>query len=199
VPRALVLQEGLLGYRGTSDAGISSYAPDANTGAQGAMAVRTGGEKSALLRFDLGVLPPGAQVSEAWLELYVLGGARAGTLKVYQILRTWEEGQVTWRSSRSGEFWGNAGCEGLWIDRAPVAAAQGALAGTGTWVRLPLTDLVAAWLANPGENHGLLLKAASDISTEYQLATSESVNADWRPRLSLVYGAPQLSSWPSER
>lgn len=179
-----------MGYTGTTDAGISSWEPDSNAGNSGEMIVRTGDQKSALVRFDVSAIPAQAQILEANLQLYVTSGSREATLRAYRVLRSWDESQVTWRSARSGELWGSPGCNAIGIDREGEPTTESILGITGTWAELQITDLVASWVENPHANYGLFLKTVSAISTEHRLASSEHWQADWRPKLTIVYGIP---------
>jgi len=154
------------------------------------MAVRSSNLKSALIRFDVSVVPAGAVILDAKLQLYVPDGSGVVKFQAYQVLRPWDEGQVTWTVARSGDPWGLPGCDRVGIDRAANPVAEDTVSGSGMWVEFPVTELVAAWVGDARTNHGLLVKMVADASTEYQLASSEHWKTDRRPKLSIVYGAP---------
>jgi len=154
------------------------------------MAVRTGNEKAALLRFDLSIIPASSQVRQARLELYLTSGTRDMTLAAYQLLRGWDEAQATWKSPRSGEQWAQDGASGEWVDVVPYQASEALLHASGEWVSLPLTNLVDAWVADPASNHGVILRLHGNVSTEYSVASSEHWKTEWHPKLFITYATP---------
>jgi len=190
VVRSVTLQQGVSGYSGTTDTEISSWYMYDNYANAVEMAVRTGNEKAALLRFDLSIIPAGSQVRQARLELYLTSGTRDMTLAAYQLLRGWDEAQATWKSPRSGEQWAQDGASGEWVDVVPYQASEALLHASGEWVSLPLTNLVDAWVADPASNHGVILRLHGNVSTEYSVASSEHWKTEWHPKLFITYATP---------
>jgi len=186
----VVLQERVGGYAGTSDTTISSWDQTGNTGSTGELALRTGDQKSVLLRFDYSSLPKGAVVHEAILELYAYAGSHPVTLRAYRVLRPWAENQATWRAPMTGLLWNVVGCNGIGTDREADPAVESTLDAINTWAVWDVTDLVRDWVDDPSTNQGVLLKASGEVATEYRFASSEYWNAAQAPRLTIRYAVP---------
>lgn len=189
-PGAVILQQGVGGYTGTTDVGISSWDPNGNyDGSE--LILRTGNVKSALLRFDLSAVPPAAIIQQATLRLYVTGVGHEVALHSYKLLVPWVEREATWLSPQVGEWWALPGANGLWTDRAGQVAAEASVTDASQWVELDLTPLVQEWVeTGQVANHGLLLKLTATLSTEARLASSEYWHVAQRPQLAISYVTP---------
>ena len=114
----------------------------------------TGAAYRALLQFDLGAIPPGAQVTTAQLGAYFDGSCTNGgppatpcggshQIDVHQITSSWglstTFGQLTHDPAVAGSY----------------TLPQGAAPGWMTW---PVTNAVAGWVAGTRTNNGLVLK-----------------------------------------
>jgi len=190
------LQQGTGAYYGTRDADIFWYDGwTQNAGAGAEMHVHTSTRpdyrERALVRFDLvGEVPEEAEIRDATLRLYAVGGVGEVTMSLYRVLRSWEEGQVTWAVRQGSETWRTPGCDAPGVDRERDPTAQRIVAGSLQWIEFDVTDLVQAWSSHSKDNHGVLVEATGMVSTQYRLASSEHWKPDWHPMLRVTYAAP---------
>ncbi len=164
----------------------------------------------SLLKFDTSALSNAGDVVNAWIEL--TGWQHDGPdhnqpVSVlnsgYRLYKPWGEGQgiteppaageVSWLVRQSPQAWGAPGASlangnPSTSDRAssPLFTSR-PTNGVGNKTILSsheLVDLVRTWIANPGSNQGLLLKA-NDESLRYVMnfASREHANPAYRPRL----------------
>jgi hypothetical protein len=184
----IILQDGLNGYTGTSDAYIDKYLPNVNYGSPGVLKSRRENYHT-LLRFDLSPLPVGAEVLTATLGLYAydVDSGSAVDVEVYQVLRSWAEMEATWNRPQAGETWVGPGCTDPGTDRAAVPCTVRTLDGDERWYDFDVTSVVGEWAAGTG-NHGLLLAGtlASPPDT-YYFRAADYWDADQRPKLVIVY------------
>lgn len=129
-----------------------------------------------LLRFGLGSVPAGFDLSLALLELEVRGraGTQARTVEVSRVTSAWTEAGVTWntRPSRSSP---------------PLFSYSHLNCNPGCV--LDLTDMAADWLSGAAENHGLALFAPSAETTpDFHVGyhSRHSGSSRQRPRLTLM-------------
>jgi hypothetical protein len=178
--------------------------------------IASGAPRRALLRFDLGAIPPDAEILEASLQLTVdrqgPGSDASDGAKIHRVLESWSEGasdggtggagtkaetgDATWayrmfREPLSGENsirWSRPG--GSYVE-APSASAQ--LAGRGQVSFESSTGLVAdinGWLHGTFANHGWIV-----MSNELRDQAARRVigrahpTVSWRPRLMVRYRA----------
>ena len=113
-PTTVVLQRGLAGYAGVSDAFLSVYAANASYGAFNPLYMN-GTIYTPLVRFAVfqsegGPVPNGVAIKSAKLELYK--GYYDNTLQLNALLKPWIEAQATWNQSQTGIPWSIAGASG---------------------------------------------------------------------------------------
>lgn len=165
-PTCVTLQRGLVGA--VADAHIADDKPTTNFGASGAMTAGSvpPGIRQALLRFDLGALPPDAIIVSATARLNVLlfGGAPA---RAHRITAPWDESTVTW-SSFGGAY------------LSPVEATFPA----GSPTSASLLPLVQAWMSGAVPNDGILIERDPGGSTAF--SSSERPQGE-RPLLTVCY------------
>ena len=129
-----------------ADAHVNSALPTVNSGAISNLNV--GGGYTALLQFDLSLLPPGttsAQVSGAVLRLYVNRVTTPGVVTLAPVTSTWGEYSVTYATLPTV----GAGAGTLTVNQA------------GAFVAVDVTALVQGWIANPAGNNGVELASAT--------------------------------------
>ncbi|MDH7487519.1 MAG: DNRLRE domain-containing protein [Anaerolineae bacterium] len=175
-----------------ADTSIAVNGPDTNYG--GLPLIYIGGQRDALLRWDLSPIPPTATVIRARLEFYVqwMSGSKDLTITAYPLLRDWQERQATWNEYASGQSWQVPGAQGA-NDRGPAVgslllAFDPALHG---WQAL---DIAPAAVSGGQAYYGLLLDGVSSsnvgvTSREYDTGFVPS----YTPRLVVEYyasGAP---------
>jgi len=207
-PLTITLQDGANGYEGTSDTYIYKYS-NQSEGGSSALKVRRETHHT-LVRFDLSLLPGGASVVSATLELYAYDADNSTDVDVdvYPVLAAWSELEATWNSRTAGEGWSIPGCADAGTDRAAVPTTAGRLHGAGRWYGFDVTLPVQDW-AGGADNYGLLLVAApASASNTYYFRAADYWDTAQRPRLTLVYTTadatptttatgPQVSLTPS--
>lgn len=128
-----------------ADSHVNSAQPAVNSGAISNLDV--GGGYTALLQFDLSMLPAGttpAQVSRAVLTLYANRVNTPGQVNLAPVTSAWAEYSVTYATEPS---------LGSSITSFSVSNA-------GSYVAIDVTALVQGWIANPASNNGVALSAA---------------------------------------
>lgn len=187
IPTMLRLRQGLDGYTGVCDTHIDARSPDANYAARRTFDVRSGNLRSALLRFDLGEIPPGAWVQSATLRLHVTASSNPHPLplELYGLRREWECNTVNWVQP-----WSERGAGDTVADRDPSPASYATLTEVDVWASLDITELAHRWVRDPTENHGLILIGAGDVSVQYHLTSSDYENPNLRPELVVEYFVP---------
>lgn len=129
-----------------ADAHVNSALPDVNSGTISNLNVGAG--YSALLKFDLSVLPAGttaAQVSRAILRLYCNRVDTAGQISIQPVNGAWGEYSVTYTTL------------------PPLGSAVQVVEANqaGTYITVDITGLVQGWIAAPPTNNGLALTAVT--------------------------------------
>lgn len=200
----------------SQDASIFGAAPGYEQAADGAgpylwtSVTAAGVARRALLRFDLSAIPPGAQVQQVELSLYLSRAQdRDPHVSAHRLLAAWTEGSanggsqghgapaavgdVTWlRRSFPGQAWAQPGGD---YDALPSAALNLGFPGErqvwGPTARL--TADVQAWLANPATNHGWILVGVESNSQNAKRFESRSSSPAVRPSLRVVYTPAALA------
>ena len=131
-----------------ADAHVNSALPGVNSGTIANLDV--GGGYTALVQFDLSMLPAGttsAQVSRAVLRLYVNRVTTPGQVTLAPVNAAWGEYSVTYANE----------------------PAIGGVAGTfsvsqaGAFVAIDVTALVQGWISSPATNNGVALTAGTAV------------------------------------
>jgi hypothetical protein len=181
---AIILQEGVGGYVGTTDTQISKGTGGQgnkyyqyNFGAQHGIEVgyynqSVMDEKYGLIRFDHLPIPEGATITSATLNLYHFGsrgsnGTIANTDKeiyVHQANAPWVEGRGGNSSSNDGApgepgevTWENYITNGT-NSYDPAVIDSKIVTQSPKWNTFDITGVVQNWTANPDLNNGVLLK-----------------------------------------
>jgi hypothetical protein len=179
-------REGVSGYVGTTDTYIRQASATTNYGTNTACHVDgddgSGADKSCLIRWALTGIPSDAVVTSATITLRALDAG--GTYQLYQLNRTFNEGQATWNIAATGTPWATAGALGA-ADRGPTVGSVSGSAGSKT-VALNSAGIamVQGWIT--GANHGVII-ANSSTTDGMDLASSEHGTQSYRPQLSLTY------------
>ena len=164
------------------DAWVRSGFPDVNSGDDTNLyfgASPTFDEERHLyIEFDLTNVPPGTTVLDAWLEIYMWGqnGWMSYIYGVYPVLEAWSEASITWNDAPTSAT-------------APALEFDGAdwQGNWGKWHLIPgFAYLAQSWLDDPGANRGITIRAVSSFYGEPYIYSSDSENADLRPKLVLV-------------
>jgi len=186
-PQSITLRQGEGGYQGMVDTYIESYVRDANHDAEG-LRVSFGGNRTPLLRFDLaGRFDERAVIKSAQFGVYSTAKWNSSdsiTTGIYKVLTDWTSTQATWDERFSGASWNQAGALGSGEDYDPTLVSSNQMANIGAWYRYNVTDLVREWVANPQNNHGLLIRGETGLGT-FTLNSSEG--ASYKPELIIYY------------
>ena len=135
-----------------ADATVNEADPGSNYGAEQLLQVGYGQGQNepfarrALLRFDLDLIPPGAEILEAHFEAgqVLADGLNLVQLPLYAVREAWDETAVTWNN------------------QPPVSPAPAAITavddGVPTIISWEVRELVREWLTGGLENNGLELR-----------------------------------------
>lgn len=151
-----------------ADAHVSSARPTVNSGAISNLNVGAG--YTALIQFDLGMLPGGttaAQVSRAVLTVYCNRVNTPGQVSVQAVNGGWGEYSVTYST-------------------LPVlgSTVQGVtVSQAGTYIAVDVTSLVQGWIATPAANNGLALTA---MTADLQFDSKENDQTGHAPSLDIT-------------
>jgi hypothetical protein len=148
----------------------------------------------SVLKFDFAgyQIPATAEVVSAPLALTCYDAAdHNDTIRLYRILQTWIESQVTWNSRITGTAWGTAGCDGAAdreaVEIATVSRLTTDTQGTVKTIALPASK-VQDWISGAVANNGLLLKGDNETTGGFgYIYASNDVVAANRPKLTLTW------------
>lgn len=192
IPIMACFREGDGGYAGSFDANISLYTPNTNMGADVAIRLKTDGAVSSILKFDVSSIPSDRSVVGATLSLYASERDKPYPVyaSAYQVLRDWNEMEVTWNSAKTGVPWAAGGCNGVGVDRNGTSADTQLIDGTDVWLNLDVTAMVQDWVATPANNRGLIVIGQGPVTLQYNFRSTEFWGTSFRPRLCVSYLPP---------
>jgi hypothetical protein len=161
------------------DTWIDASDPDAQWGSDDEPLIDEPPQRRGLMRFDLSAVPPDAKVTDVELTLGITA-AYDQAVAVVRLEESWDEHSATWNEV---------------ADQTPWSVPGGTLGPTIGWfvpaeigdVEVALDEaIVAAWVADPAENHGMALVATGYQPVVVRIGTSEA-GASARPCLRVVY------------
>lgn len=190
------LQQGSLGgmavgggYNGATDATIYAAFATTNYGSTDTCTVDGGStERACVFRWQMP--PPSTATVTAASIILTLDNGTAGNFSVYQLLKAWDEGLVTWNAPNNLQSWGLPGAKeimGITPDRA------GGVLGTLTGgvgqrtINLNATGLsvVQGWVTSSANNRGVIIAGSSTDGVH--IRSSEHVTITSRPILRVTY------------
>jgi hypothetical protein len=129
----------------------------------------------------LSSLPTSTTVTQACLGISISNGS-AFDFPGYELLRDWNENQVTWNAATSSANWASPGASA----HSDHAGAQVTIPhGTTGWIWLAVpTSLAQKWISTPANNRGLLFM--NSAATDGVLIASQQA-ASSRPTLRIVH------------
>jgi hypothetical protein len=189
----ITLQQGVGGYRGTSDTYISSWSPTSNVVHQANLLVKNDSVYSSLLRFDLSSMPAGSTINQSTLRLFAYNRDNAGSfdLEAYRLLRPWVDAEATWNRAAEGHPWGVPGANDTLTDRNPNPVDVVTVSSINAWYDLDITELVRDWTANVEGDNGVVLRGFGPLSLLYHFASSNHPLISLHPQLVIDYAAPE--------
>ena len=143
-------------------------------------------------RFDLSALPAGATVKNATMKLYANQRTNVGKelVAVFEMMKPWTEGSVTWNTTDGSTAWETPGANGP-TDRSTLAVAPTWLTDAGMWYMFDVKPIVQNW-ANGNENNGVAVKyQSSNAFVSYMFVSHENgmMTAE-RPALTIQFVNP---------
>jgi hypothetical protein len=168
----------------------------ANYGQGATIMVGANDTQAALLRFDLSGITPWYHIHSARLVVYTDGASNGYpiTISAHRLVRAWDEMGATWTNATADVRWTTSGANGLGSDRLGQASDSRVISTMGDWYEFDVTGMVAAWVASPEDNVGLVLKGMSGPQTTYEFISSQyqvAQGAYYRPRLIVAYTVPE--------
>lgn len=169
----------------TADVLTYSSNPNTNYGSYTALFVQKGTVTSrSYLKFNLGTLPTGANVSKATLRLYVNQVVTPGSFDVYQLNTTWSESALTYNNAPAlgTSATGNH----------PVAFTSSSL---NQFIVIDITPLVQGWVNGTIVNNGVAL-ALTTTSGAVAFDSKESIYTSHQPELEVALTGPAGPAGP---
>ncbi|MGE3780686.1 MAG: PQQ-dependent sugar dehydrogenase, partial [Pirellulaceae bacterium] len=205
-PQTIVLQQGLLGYAGTTDVSISNQYAQWNGGngitafdgtEMGVYSTSGTGSYSVetLIRFSNLGLPTGTPVSAATLTVNVDTWSSNPTIRGYYLASPWNatpgpnSSQLGWLHRGTGQDWTTPGARGAGTDvLAGKSFVLSGITGSGNQAVTVALDpaVVQSWIDNPATNHGVLL-VNETTGAIVRIRASEHATAATRPKLSITH------------
>ena len=194
---SVVFRQGLNGYAGVTDLGVSNQYVQYNGGRGivsndptiGAYRIAGSGgyEVRSFLRFDGLQSLQGRRVLRAEMGLTFSWGGSGYSLNVQALTKAWlgSSPSFGWTMTGAGERWAVPGGGSSDWETGPVATITGFTGGEADTRTVPLAAaLVQRWIDQPQTNHGLALVPAATGKVSW-LRTSEDAQPAWRPTLRL--------------
>jgi hypothetical protein len=167
----------LFGQQATllGDAHVSSLRPTVNAGSLSNLDVGNGA--TALLQFDLGVLPAGttaSQITRATLRVYCNRIDAPGLVTAQPITGSWSESAVTYAT----------------LPAIGTAVQTASVASEGAYVTFDITATVQNWITFPNTNQGIALTATTAV---LQFDSKENDQTGHAPELDIALAAGSTS------
>ncbi|MEZ4309307.1 MAG: fibrinogen-like YCDxxxxGGGW domain-containing protein [Polyangiaceae bacterium] len=158
-------------FGAVSDTTVSQAAPGQAYGADTTLTTGSlgGGQHLTLVRFDLGFLPPLAEVQSARLALFTEPCCTADAITVHAATAGWDESSASWSTFSS----------------AYDPAAIGQITTCAVPAILDVSATVQGWESTPGANHGFVLAQGGTTATRF--FSSEAAFVKDRPALQVCY------------
>ncbi|MGA2687634.1 MAG: DNRLRE domain-containing protein [Candidatus Korobacteraceae bacterium] len=160
--------------------------PNTNYGSYTSLFVQKGSVTSrSYIKFNLGTLPTGVNVSKATLRLFVNQIAGPGSFDVYQLNSTWSESTLTYNNAPAlgTSATGNH----------PVAFTSSSL---NQFIVIDITALVQGWMNGSIANDGLAL-AMTTTSGSASFDSKESIYTSHQPELEVALTGPAGPAGPT--
>jgi hypothetical protein len=149
-------------------------------------------------------VPSGASITSATLSFYKYAGPD-GVFKASRLLKSFNEGQVTWNVAASGTSWTTPGALSAGNDYVSTADGQASIGDAGAnnctsapypaacWLNINVTSGVQAFAANPASNYGWKIAQVSSSGAFVYKNFNSRENSGFpslRPKLTITYDTP---------
>ncbi len=184
----VAFRHGVDGYTGAIDARIEASSADTNYGSNSLIKIDGNPDRAGLFQWDISSIPAGSFVTGASITFDVTNSSGV-TYDLYQLLRAWDEGTVTWNEAIDGAAWQTAGVQGS-SDRGNDILGQLRATSLGHHtIDLNAAGLavVQSWIDNPASNYGFILQDYFEGSNGLVVSSREVSNVNDRPQLELTY------------
>ena len=157
---------------------------------------RSSYEYRTLLEFNCGTVANLQSVQTATLTMYAMSFASvADNVNVYELNTEWVEGTEDGTANQTGVTWNTYNGTNNWTsggDFNTTVKGTDYIEQVGTCTFSLDATMVAGWLTNSANNHGIILACSRDIAgsgDECRIGFSTSADADTnkRPRLVITY------------
>jgi len=165
--------------------GMDTYAtifyPDSNAPDSEVLLIGNWTDKT-YLKFDLSILPVGAVITNADLNLYqwFTYGSSNFAVGAHKVIQGWAESAITWNNQPTYSD----------ISESTIIVTAGAIA----WRSWNITSLVQGWLDGSIANYGVVLTGDRDTalpSSRISCYSSDNIdNPTLRPKLEITYYVP---------
>jgi len=181
-------QMGANGYAGVQDTSISATYKEERFDTETILLLQKNNELSALVRFDLEIFPRDAVIHKATFVLNREDNHDSTVMvSIYKLLRHWTNA-ATYQMAAPGQPWGQPGALGI-TDSSSVPLPNASMPiPPNAALQADFGDLVQNWVANPDNNHGVILRVDGD-GVDYAFSSSENKTTVFRPYLDVVYEA----------
>ncbi len=179
VRKWVAFHPGVDGYDGVIDSALSGWHPDQNYGADSELTLYARNQYHVALKFDIPDLGPDVRVLDGKLHINFYATNKpdhpdwTSYVRVYRLLRPWDEATVTWNRADASTRWTKGGADGIGSDRESRVIASKNLDQLG-WFTFDLADGVATDMyEHPENNHGVILRAEEGASMAWNMYSSE--------------------------
>lgn len=148
----------------------------------------TGNDSRVLIEWDLSSIPQGAKVDAVSFTLE--GFSSGNTFKAHEVLKEWNENEVTWNKATSSLNWSTAGAKGATDSVAATSADIGPNPTQGELYLELDYALVQKWVDNPANNHGIVIEGDAFTSDGMGIFSEEHTTA-LAPNLDVFYTDPE--------
>jgi TolB protein len=166
--------------KSTADTSVSMEFPTARNGASNVMYVQYesgSSQQDSLVRFDLGSIPPGSDVTSAEIELHRQNSWDVnGAITLFAAQSTWSEGSLDWNNHPGYVL-------------PSVESVPGVTGTILTWNSTNLVDLVQEWIDGATANNGLII-GGSQSGQFFVLHTKEQSGTSLDPSIHVEYSPP---------
>jgi hypothetical protein len=149
-----------------------------------------------LIQFQIPAEIPAAEVQFGFLRVYWSDILASAAAKIFRVLRTWVEAQVTWNIWSTGNNWTTAGCASDGNDYTSAGAVAITIPAVVGWQDINITALVTDAITSRSGLLNLKLQLDAEtpgVNTGGQFVSKETTAPAFRPMLVIVrppFGMP---------